>query len=93
MNLSSLYQLDLARMKFTDCSLHEIDFTEANLKSISFNNCDLASAIFENTILEKVDFRTAVNYSIDPENNVVEKAKFSQSGIAGLLIKYNIEIE
>jgi len=93
LNLSSFYQLDLTRMKFTDCSLHDVDFSESNLNGIGFFDCDLNGAIFDETNIEKVDFRTAVNYSIDPENNVVEKAKFSQSGIVGLLIKYNIEIE
>jgi fluoroquinolone resistance protein len=42
---------------------------------------------------EKTDFRTAINYSIDPENNRIKKAKFNFSEIFGLLDKYDIEIE
>jgi len=53
----------------------------------------LAGAIFENTILEKADFRTSLNYSIDPENNRIRKAKFSILEISGLLDKYDIEID
>jgi hypothetical protein len=43
--------------------------------------------------LEKADIRTSHNYTIDPEKNKVKKAKFSIHGIAGLLDKYDIEIE
>lgn len=50
-------------------------------------------AIFKNTNLESVDFRTSFNYSIDPDLNRIKKAKFSLSGIAGLLNKFDIEIE
>jgi hypothetical protein len=50
-------------------------------------------ATFDQTILEKVDFRTSYHYSIDPEVNRIKKAKFSILGVAGLLGKYDIEIE
>jgi fluoroquinolone resistance protein len=60
---------------------------------VIFDNCDLKNAAFDQTILEKADFRTAFNYSIDPDNNKIKKAKFSISGLTGLLEKYNIEIE
>ena len=61
--------------------------------SFSFENCDLMRATFENTIIEKVDFRTSYNYSIDLEINKVKKAKFSLTGVVGLLDKYEIEID
>ncbi len=92
-NLSSFYQLNLKNVKMNSCSLHEVDFTESNLKAFYFNDCDLKKTIFERTMLEKADFRTAYNYSIDPENNHIQKAKFSQVGLEGLLHKYNIEVE
>jgi uncharacterized protein YjbI with pentapeptide repeats len=72
--------------------LQEVDFSEADLNSSIFDNCDLMRATFENTILEKVDLRTSYNYSLDPELNRIRKAKFSMSGIVGLLNKYDIEI-
>jgi uncharacterized protein YjbI with pentapeptide repeats len=78
---------------FADCSIKEVEFSEADLNSSSFLNCDLSRTIFMHTILEKVDFRTAYNYSFDLELNRVKKAKFSSSGIIGLLDKYQIVIE
>ncbi len=78
---------------FKNSLLHEVDFTECDLSSAVFDNCDLTRTIFDRTILEKADFRSSFNYSIDPELNRIKKAKFSQSGIAGLLEKYDLEID
>jgi uncharacterized protein YjbI with pentapeptide repeats len=92
LNHSSFYQVKLKKVHFKGCTLHEADFTESDLTSAIFNHCDLARATFDHTILEKADFRTAVNYSIDPEKNKIKKARFSTAGITGLLDKYDIDI-
>jgi uncharacterized protein YjbI with pentapeptide repeats len=83
----------MKKAKFTDCSLKEVDFSKVDLSMAFFANCDLTRAVFHESILEKADFRTASNYSFDPEANKIRKARFSYSGIAGLLGKYNIDIE
>jgi fluoroquinolone resistance protein len=93
LNLSSFYKRKCRNTQFKNCSLHEVDFTEADCTNLVFYNCDLARAVFSNTNLEKADFRTSYNYSIDPELNRIRKAKFSSSGIFGLLDKYDIEID
>jgi hypothetical protein len=49
--------------------------------------------MFEGTNLEKTDFRSAFNYSLDPEINRMKKARFSLPGVTGLLGKYGIEVE
>ena len=92
-NLFSFYKRKLKKTTFKDCSLHEVDFTETDLTNTVFDNCDLNRATFSNSILEKVDFRTAYNYSFDPDVNRIKKAKFSSAGISGLLDKYYIQIE
>ncbi len=71
----------------------EVDFSNCDLSGSVFENCNLLRATFENTILEKADFCTSFNYSLDPEINKIKKAKFSLSGLIGLLDKYDIEIE
>jgi fluoroquinolone resistance protein len=83
----------LRQAVFKNSLLHEVDFTECDLSSAVFDNCDLTRTIFDRTILEKADFRSSYHYSLDPELNRIKKAKFSQSGIAGLLDKYDIEID
>jgi fluoroquinolone resistance protein len=93
LNLSSFYQRKMKTTSFLNSTLHEVDFTEADLGGSVFDNCDMMGAIFENTVLEKADLRTAYNYTIDPAKNKIKKAKFSVTGIAGLLSRYDIEIE
>jgi uncharacterized protein YjbI with pentapeptide repeats len=66
---------------------------ECDLSSSTFDNCNLANAVFQNSVIEKADFREAFNYSIDPEVNKIKKAKFSIAGVAGLLDKFDIEID
>jgi len=83
----------IEKVTYEDCSFINCVFTGADLTSAVFDNCDLSGAMFEQTIIEKADFSTAFNYTLDPENNRIKKAKFSQSGLAGLLTKYDILIE
>lgn len=92
-DLASFYKLHIRRTIFRNCSLHESDLSEADLAQAVFENCDLAGTTFGRTILEGADFTAAVNFSIDPENNRLKRARFSSTGLAGLLHKYNLEIE
>ncbi len=92
-NHSSFYQVKMKKTNFLNSQLVETDFTECDLTGAVFAGCNLDRALFERTILEKADLRTAYNYTIDPEKNTVKKARFSVSGLPGLLRKYNIDIE
>lgn len=93
LNHSSFYKLPLKNTRFIECQLQEIDFSEADLSNSVFKNCDLLHSVFERTTLDKVDFRSAFNFSFDPEKNRMKKAKFSLHGVVGLLNKYDIVIE
>jgi len=93
LNHSSFYKLKIAKTRFLNSQLVECDFTECELTGSIFSGSNLAQSAFDHSILQKADFRTAVNYSIDPESNQLKRAKFSIHGIAGLLDKYEIEIE
>lgn len=92
MDYVSLARLHLKKIEFSNCSLIRAFFDDADLSSSKFIGCNLENAVFGKTNLEKADLSTSYNYIIDPENNRVKKAKFSTSGIAGLLLKYDIEI-
>lgn len=93
LNFSSFARRKMKNTRFDSCTLSEVNFTLADLTSAIFEKCDLTGARFENTSLEKADFRTAYNYSINPEANKLKKAKFSLEGLPGLLEKYGIVIE
>ena len=92
LDYSIFQEKKLKKIQFSECSLKDVDFSGADLMLAVFHNCDLQRAVFHQCNLEGVDFRSAINYSIDPEQNKIKKAKFSYSGISGLLEKYNIEI-
>jgi uncharacterized protein YjbI with pentapeptide repeats len=72
--------------------MSQVDFTKTNITGAIFDQCYLENAIFSETILEKSDFRTAYNFSIDPQENRLQRAKFSKDNLAGLLTKYKIDI-
>jgi len=78
---------------FNDCSFEEADFSETDFTSAVFEKCNMNRAIFNRTILKGADLRTAYNFNIDPENNTINKAKFSADALNGLLLKYNLVIE
>lgn len=90
---SSFYRVKLKKTRFVKSQLHEVDFAECDLTGATFDQCDLLQALFENTIIEKTDFRTAFNFSIDPSNNRIKRARFSLSGLPGLLNKYDLDVE
>jgi uncharacterized protein YjbI with pentapeptide repeats len=50
-------------------------------------------AIFENSILEKADFKTAINFRINPSTNRISKAVFSSENLSGLLLDFKIIIK
>jgi len=79
--------------QFIDCSFEEADFSETDLTNAVFEKCNFNRAIFNRTILRGADLRTAYNFNIDPENNSINKAKFSSDALGGLLLKYNLVIE
>jgi uncharacterized protein YjbI with pentapeptide repeats len=93
LDYSSFVNKKMPKTIFNACSIKEVSFVGSNLSLSVFENCNLDNAIFNNTQLEKVDFTTAFNFKIDPEFNVLKKARFSNSGLIGLLDKYDIKIE
>lgn len=93
LSMSSFFQVKLKATKFTACELCDVDFVEADLTLSSFDDCNLNGAVFMKTILFKADLETAINYSIDPNQNIIKKARFSRHGIHGLLDQFNITIK
>jgi fluoroquinolone resistance protein len=78
---------------FKSSSIKEANFTDTDLTSAVFLDCDLQCTVFQGTNLEKADFTSAYNYAMDPDQNRIKKAKFSQQGALGLLAKYDIIIK
>jgi len=93
MDNCAFYKVNLKKVRFLNCRLHEADFAEANCTQTVFADSDLLNATFEQTNLEKADLRTAIHYLIHPESNQIKGAKFSLSGVYGLLARYGIVVD
>ena len=83
----------MKKTRFVNCSVKEADFSETALQEATFEQSDLTGSVFQYCNLEKTDFRTAINFSIDPEHNRMKGARFSAYSLAGLLGKYGLNVE
>ena len=92
LDFASFANKKMPKTHFTCSSLKEVSFEATYLKQSVFENCDLTRAVFNDTNLTECNFTSASNYQIDPEFNVLKKARFSLQGIPGLLEKYDIKI-
>ena len=90
---ASFYKTKLKKTKFIGSKLNEVDFTESDLAAAVFTNSDLSNAIFSFTNLEQADFRGAIHYTIDPEDNKLKKSKHNMDGLVGLMLKYGIVVD
>lgn len=85
--------LNLKNTVFEGCEILECDFIQTDLSEVDFENSDLRGSRFQNCNLSLTSFKTAVNYSIDPNENALKKTKFSMPEVIGLLDAYDLEIE
>ena len=92
LDYSSFANKKMHKTDFINSSLKEVSFAGTDLTKSNFQKSNLEHVIFNATKLNEVDFTTASNFIIDPENNILRKAKFSVAGIPGLLDKYDIRI-
>lgn len=93
LDYSKFYTLKIKGTVFSNCSLTAVDFMNADLTGVIFDNCNLHKAVFIDTIANNADFSTSYNFSMDPEKNKLKKAKFSETGLKGLLEKYDIIVK
>ena len=93
LDFASFANKKMPKTRFANVSLKGVDFTRANLQGSVFENTNLEDAVFSKTNLKEANMLTAFGYTIDPEANMIAKARFSLYGVAGLLNKYGISIE
>jgi fluoroquinolone resistance protein len=92
LDYSSFINKKMPKTKFSKCSLKEAVFTGAILAGSAFADSNLFETRFNQTDLSAANFVTAHNFDIDPQLNIITKAKFSMHGLPGLLGRYNIII-
>ncbi|STX81368.1 Uncharacterized protein conserved in bacteria [Legionella busanensis] len=90
---SSFYGLDLKEIILEECIAHDVDFREGNFSKGNFMLNDFERSLFLHTNLNSTSFIDATNYSINPTENDIRKAKFSIPEVLYLLRSFQIEIE
>lgn len=93
LSFCSFHELKMPKATFAESTLRECFFSECDLTRADFSGCDLERTLFDRCRLEQADFRTAVQYTIDPAANRMRGARFSREGLEGLLAQYGLEIE
>jgi Uncharacterized low-complexity proteins len=83
----------LKKGRFIDCTIRDCDFMECDMREADFARSSLDSSTFQKCNLEKADFRSSVNYSIDPLNNRISKARFTLPEAQSFLGFLGIKIE
>ncbi|UOQ54011.1 pentapeptide repeat-containing protein [Hymenobacter cellulosivorans] len=93
LHYASFFGKKLRNTRFVNCSLTDADFTSADLTDAAFQDCTLRGAVFRSTQLVGADFTTASEFSIDPDGNTLTKARFTLTGLLGLVDKYGVIVE
>lgn len=82
----------MSKTRFSNSSLKSAVFESTILNKAIFDNTDLQGAVFNKANLQEADFTTAYNFLIDPEQNMMKKAKFSAQSLPSLLYRYDLQI-
>ncbi|MEM8628838.1 MAG: pentapeptide repeat-containing protein [Chlamydiota bacterium] len=84
--------LSMRGISFCKSKVHECSFLEADLTRANLQETDFAGSLFHHTNLAKADFKGARNYAINPQVNVVKKARFSLPDALCLLESFEVDI-
>lgn len=89
---SSFYGLHLKGCVIESCRAHDVDFRSADLSDADFSATDLLNSLFASTKLVRANFVSAINYTIDINNNPIKQAKFCRHEAVCLLESLDIEL-
>jgi fluoroquinolone resistance protein len=85
--------MKLKRLSFAKCKVKECYFNQTQAQEANFKEADLEGTLFHHADLSRADFRGAINYSINPQNNVLKGALFSTPEALSLLSFFHIKID
>ena len=74
------------------CQISYCDFENNNLTYSNFEGTEFKNTFFKNSDLSFASFKNATNYNINPNINIIKKAKFSLPEALSLLDVYDVEL-
>lgn len=92
-SFSVFNSLNLPGLIMRNCKAHDVDFESCDLTGGNFAKTDLANTRFNSTKLNGCDFREAINYYINPNENSVAGANFSVPEVLNLLSSFGIRVD
>jgi uncharacterized protein YjbI with pentapeptide repeats len=78
---------------FRGGELRECYFAGCDLSEAEFDDCLMAGTTFEQCNLSGADLRTAIGYAVNPIDNRVVRARFSEHNLAGLVGSLGVVVE
>lgn len=95
---SRLDNCSFVRRKMKDTPFHggelrECYFAGCDLSGTVFDGCLMTGTTFEHCDLSGVDLRTAIGYVVNPLDNRVAKARFSEHNLTGLVCSLDVIVE
>ncbi len=93
LNLSGFTFMKLPNLVIKDSLAIDVNFMEADCSGANFEGTDFEKSIFHHTNLSKANFQKAYNYSIDFNQNMLKRTKFSLPEAASLLRGLDIVLE
>ena len=85
--------MDLNRTGFQESNLTGCDFSGADARHVDWSGSKLTEVIFHGTDLREGDFRTALDWTIDPSENKVRDTRFSRHGLQGLVSRLGLNLD
>ena len=79
--------------QFLAGELRECYFAGCDLSGATFDGCVMTGSTFEQCDLSGADLRTAIGYVVDPLNNRIAKARFSEYNLTGLVSPLGVIVE
>lgn len=82
----------LQKTQIINCECRHCDFEQVDFTSAKFEGTDFSGSTFNHCNLQKADFREALNYTLNPSENNVKGALFSNPEVLSLLTPFKIKI-
>lgn len=89
----SFIDLRMKKTKFIKCRAHETNFAGVDLSGADFAETDLEGARFVGTDLSGADLSTALNYVINPNDNVLKKTRYSMEAALALASRMGVIVK